>query len=218
MTTCWSQAHRPRLLKLEGWWLRSQKHHPVTSPSTSQKKVLKLILWQFPQHCLKKPLSKSQWRVWVFWAWAASSPCLVPCNKCCMFLLHNLVLVDWLCCETVSRPELAVLVQSLSYVWLFVTPWTVARQASLPSLSPGTCSDSCPLNWCCHSTISSSVIPFFSCLQSLPASGSFTMSQLFESGGQSIGASASASVLPMNIQSWFPFGLTGLISYPNLVP
>ena len=100
MTTCWSQAHRPRLLKLEGWWLRSQKHHPVTPPSTSQKKVLKLILWQCPQHCLKKPLSKSQWRVWVFWAWAASSFCLVPCNKRCTFLHHNLVSTDWLCCET----------------------------------------------------------------------------------------------------------------------
>ena len=65
----------------------------------------------------------------------------------------------------------------------------------------------CPLSWWCHPTISSSLVPFFSCPQSLPASGSFpTMS-----GGQSIGASASASVLPMNIQGWFPLGLTGLI-------
>ena len=68
-----------------------------------------------------------------------------------------------------------------------------------PSLSPGVCSDSCPLNWC-HPTISSSVIPFSSCPQSFPASGSFPMSRLFASDGQSIGVSASASVLPMNIQ------------------
>ena len=81
-----------------------------------------------------------------------------------------------------------------------------------PSPSPGACSNSCPLSQWCHPTISSSVIPFPSCLQSFPASGSFLMSQLFTSGGQSIGASASASVLPMNIQDWFPLGLTGLIS------
>ena len=81
-----------------------------------------------------------------------------------------------------------------------------------PSPSPWVCSNSCPLSWWCYPTISSSVIPFSSCLQSFPALGSFLMSQLFVSGGQSIGASASASVLPMNIQDWFPLGLTGLIS------
>ena len=81
-----------------------------------------------------------------------------------------------------------------------------------PSLSPRVCSNSCPLNWWWHPTISSSVIPFFSCLQSFPASGSFPINQFFTSGGQSIGASASASVLLMNIQNWFPLGLTGLIS------
>ena len=80
-----------------------------------------------------------------------------------------------------------------------------------PSPSPGACSNSC--QWC-HPTISSSVVPFSSCLQSFPERGSFLMSGLFSSGGQSIGASASASasVLPMNIQCWFPVGLTGLIS------
>ena len=81
-----------------------------------------------------------------------------------------------------------------------------------PSLSPRVCSDLCPLNQWCHPTISSSVIPFSSCLQSFPASGSFLMSQLFVSGDQSIGASASALVLPVNIQGWFPLGWTGLIS------
>ena len=81
-----------------------------------------------------------------------------------------------------------------------------------PSLSPGVCSSSGPLNRWCHPTILSSVVPFSSCLQSFPASGSFLMSQLFASGGQSIGVSASSSVLPMNIQDWFTLVLTGLIS------
>ena len=83
---------------------------------------------------------------------------------------------------------------------------------SCPSWSPGVCSDSCPLSLWCHPTISSSVTPFSSCLQSFPASGSFPMSWLFTSGSQSVGALAAASVLPMNTQGWFPLGLTGLIS------
>ena len=85
-------------------------------------------------------------------------------------------------------------------------------QASCPSLSPGACSNSCPLNRWGHPTISSSVTPFSSCSQSFPASGSFQMSWHFEPGGQSIRASASTPVLPMNIQSWFPLGLTDWIS------
>ena len=81
-----------------------------------------------------------------------------------------------------------------------------------PSPTPGVYSNSCPLNQCCHPTISSSVIPFSSCPQSVPASGSFPMSQFFTSGGQSIGVSASASVPPMNIKEWFTSGWTGWIS------
>ena len=81
-----------------------------------------------------------------------------------------------------------------------------------PSPSPGACSNSCPSSWWCHPTISSSVVPFSYCLQSFPASGSFPRSQFFSSGGQSIGVLASESILPMNIQDWFPLGLTGLIS------
>ena len=81
-----------------------------------------------------------------------------------------------------------------------------------PSPTPRTCSNSCPWSRWCHPTISSSVIPFSSHLQSFPASGSFPMSQFFTSGGQSIGVSASTSVFPMNIQDWFPLGSTGLIS------
>ena len=79
-----------------------------------------------------------------------------------------------------------------------------------PSLTPGACSDSCPSSQWCHPTISSSVITF-SCFQSFPESGSFPVSQFFASCGQSIRASASALVLPMNIQDWFPIGWTGLI-------
>ena len=81
-----------------------------------------------------------------------------------------------------------------------------------PSSSPKAFSNSCSLSQWCHPTISSSVIPFSSCPQSFPASGSFQMSQFFASGGQSIGVSALASVLPMNIQDWFPLGWTGWIS------
>ena len=81
-----------------------------------------------------------------------------------------------------------------------------------PSLSPGVCSDSCPSSWWCHPTISPSIVPFSSCLQSFPALGSFQISQFFTSGCQSIGASASASVLPMNIQDWFPLAWTSSIS------
>ena len=83
-----------------------------------------------------------------------------------------------------------------------------------PSPSPGVCSNSCLLSQWCHSTILLSVIPFFY-LQPFPASGSFLMSELFPSGGQSIGASASASVLPINIQNWFPLGLSGWISFQS---
>ena len=95
-------------------------------------------------------------------------------------------------------------VQSLIRVWLFATPWTATCQASL------SITNSCPLSQWCHSTVTSSVIPF-SHLQSFPASGSFQMSQFFASGGQSIGVSASASVFPMNIQDWFLLGRTGWI-------
>ena len=87
------------------------------------------------------------------------------------------------------------------------------QHARLPCLSPstGVCSNSCPSSQWCHPTISPSVVPFSSRLQSFPASGSFPISPFFASGGQSIGVSASASVLLMNIQDWFPLGWTGLI-------
>ena len=104
---------------------------------------------------------------------------------------------------------------------LLFSPWVLSdslqphglQHARLPcpSPSPRVWSNSCPLSQRCYPTISSSVIPFSSRLQSFPASGSFPMSQLFASGSQSIGASAAASVLPINIQGWFPIGFTDLI-------
>ena len=93
--------------------------------------------------------------------------------------------------------------------------WTHGLQHARPPCPlpiPGVYANSCPLSQWWHPTISSSVIPFSSCLRSFPTSGSFQMSQFFTSGGPVIGVSASASVLPMNSQDWFPLGLTGLIS------
>ena len=105
----------------------------------------------------------------------------------------------------------AFVVQSLHPIWLQPHGLRNAR-LHCPSLSPGACSNSFPLSQWYHPTISSPVVPFSSCLQSFPASGSFLVSRLFTLGGQSNGTSASASVLPMNIQDWFPLGWTGLIS------
>ena len=84
-----------------------------------------------------------------------------------------------------------------------------------PPLSPGVCLNTCPLNWWCYLAISSSVFPFSSCPQPFPALGSFSVSWFFASGGQSMGASASASIYPMNIQGLLPLGLTGLISWQS---
>ena len=136
--------------------------------------------------------------------------------------------------------SIVAVVRLLSHIWLFLTPWTAACQASTdgplvqfscsvmsdslrpheqqnarppcPSPTPGVYPNSCPLSRWCVLTISSSVIPFSSCLRSFPTSVFFSMSQLFESGGQSIGVSASASVLPKNNQDWSPSGWTGWIS------
>ena len=106
----------------------------------------------------------------------------------------------WLCYSAV--------VQSPGHVRLFGTPWTA--RPPCPSPSPGVCPSSCPLIQCFHPTVSSSVAFFSFCLQSFPVSGSLPMSQLFASGGQSIGVSA--SILQKSIQGWFTLRLTGLIS------
>ena len=107
-------------------------------------------------------------------------------------------------------------VQFSRSVWRFATPWTTARQASLSSTNSGVHSDSCPSSWWCHPAISSSVVPFSPCPQSLPASESFPVSQLFAWGGQSIGVSALASVLPKNTQGWSPLEWTGWISLQSM--
>ena len=109
-------------------------------------------------------------------------------------------------------------VQSLSLVQFFVTPFLSNSlglqhtQLPCPSSTPRACSNSCPSSQWCHPATSSSVVPFSSYLQSFPASGSIPRSKFFTSGGQSIGASASASVRAMNIQDWFPLGWIGWIS------
>ena len=105
-------------------------------------------------------------------------------------------------------------VQLLSRVQLFATPWIATHCPSppCPSPAPGVYSNSCPSSRWCHPAISSSVFPFSSCPQSLPALGSFPMSPLFAWGGQSTRVSASASVLPMNTQDWSTSGWTGWIS------
>ena len=104
------------------------------------------------------------------------------------------------------------LVQLLSRVWLFATHESQHARPPCPSPTPRVYPNSCPLSWWCHPTISSSVIPFSSWPQYFPAPGSFHMSQLFTADGSSIGVSASASVLPLNIQDWFPLGWTAWIS------
>ena len=116
--------------------------------------------------------------------------------------------------QTICRSQsvLPQSVQSLSHVRLSATPWTAACQASLSITNSRSLLKLMSITLVMPSTTSSSVGPFSSCLQSFPASGSFQMSQFFASGGQSIGVSASASVLPMNIQDWFPLGWTGWIS------
>ena len=125
------------------------------------------------------------------------SPYNQDSTKCSLLLLN--ILFHWI--------YLIVVGQLLSRARLFATSWTAAHRFPYPSLSPGVYSNSCLLSWCCYLTILSSANSFSACPQSFPASGSFPMSWFFAWGGQSI--RASASVLPMNIQDWFPLGLAG---------
>ena len=121
------------------------------------------------------------------------------------FLCHSYQL-ESKCCTDFSQFSCSVMSDSL---------WPHGLQHATPpcpSPTPGIYSNSCPSSWWCHPIISSSVVPFSSCPQSFPASGSFQMSQLFTSGDQSVGVSASTSVLPMNIQDWFPLGWTAWMS------
>ena len=128
------------------------------------------------------------------------------------FLIHNslyILKLSWgFCFSSYWSVQLSRSVVSDS-LW---PHWLQHARSPWSSPTPRVYSNSYPLSQWCHPTISSSVIPFSSHLQPFPASGSFQMSHLFESGGQSIGVSASTSVLPMNIQNWFPLGWTGWIS------
>ena len=145
---------------------------------------------------------------WLNWTERTDNvnPCYLTINQS-----ENCAGADHLPWDSSSLPLLLLFSGSVASDSLWPRELQRARLPH-PSPSPGACSNSCPLSRWCHPTVSSSVVPFSSWLQSFPASGSFLMSQFFTSGGQSIGASASASVLPMNSQGWFPLRLTGLIS------
>ena len=119
----------------------------------------------------------------------------------CLFWQHlwNLISLSVIQLSSVAQSCLNLWLHGLQHTWL-------------PCPSPGGCSNSRPSSQWCHPTISPSNVPFSFCLQSFPASGSFPKSQFFTSDGQRIGVSASASVLPVNIQDWFPLGWTGWIS------
>ena len=121
----------------------------------------------------------------------------LPRSKC--------LLISWLQWFSVQFSSISVVSNSLQ-------PHESQHRPPCPSPTPGVYSNSCPSRWWCHWAISSSVVPFSSCLQSLSASGSFPMSQLFTWDGQSIRVSASASLLPVNIQDWFPLEWTSWIS------
>ena len=127
------------------------------------------------------------------------------------YLIFKITLYRWEIWVYWSYVIRLVVVQLLSCVWHFATRRLLHDRLLCPPLSPGVCLNSCSLSWWCYLTISSSAMLFF-CLQSFPASWSFPMSWLFTSHGQNTGASASGSVLSMNIQGWFPLALTGLIS------
>ena len=131
-------------------------------------------------------------------------------NELLFFLLANLSSVGGM------NNSYRILLFSFSVMSISLQSYALQHaKLPCPSSSPRTCLNSCPLSQWCHPTILSSLINFSSCLQSFPASGSFLMSWLFASSGQSIGVSALASVLPMNIQIWFPLGWTGLISFQS---
>ena len=193
-----------------------------------RKRILKIVFVYFPGGTVDKNLPANAGdMVWSlfredntcyvttkpvhhnYWACTLWSACCNYWAPCCNYwslqalgpMSHNY----WACVPKLLKPvHLEPVqfssVQSLSRVRLFATPWTAAHQASLsPSPTPGVYPNSCPLSRWCHPTISSSVFPFSSCSQSFPTSGSFQIGQFFTSGSQSIGASASASVLPTNI-------------------
>ena len=128
------------------------------------------------------------------------SVCVCVCMHVCIYSIWEVTLSIWVKISSI---------QLLSRVWLFVTPWITAHQASLSINNSWSSPNSCPSSRWCHPAISSSVVPFSSCPQSFPAAESFPMGQLFTWGSQSIGVSASTSDLPMNTQDWPPLEWTG---------
>ena len=152
-----------------------------------------------PQKVIKKHASRKNRRILKSQVRSYNLIFVGSLNNCKVYIFTKLN-VGIVCCCSVTK-------SSPNFLW----PHEV-QHTRLPwaSLSLRVCSNSYPLSWWCYTTISSFASPFSFCHQSFSASRSFPMSQLFSSGGQNIGASTSASVLPMNIQSWFPLGLTGL--------
>ena len=161
--------------------------HTIVLPLSLFCYVCKLYRWQ-----------RSLKRSWTLWGSRAQKPFCVPHFFITGNRLHSAPMTfpvfHWAGSVQFSR---SVMSDS------FQPPWTAAPRLPCPLQTPGAYSNSCLLSGWCHPTISSSVVPFSSRLQSFPASGSFPMSQFFASSGQSIGVSASAAVLPMNIQDWF---------------
>ena len=148
-----------------------------------------------------KQAGRGFWELWVICVWGGSEEIL--------WAGFDLEEAQWLSAGVIMAPV------QFSHSVVSDSLWPHGLQHArppCPSPTPRVYSNSCPLSWWCHPTISSSVVPFSSCLQSFPASESFQMSQFFASGGQSIGISASTSILPMNIQDWFPLGWTVWIS------
>ena len=155
----------------------------------------------FPLFCKKLMLKKErEFIVWSYW-----------CSKR-QYLSRTTEKFLWKLKDQLINLCTFSSVQSLSCVRLFVTPWTAALQAFLSITNSEEFTQTHTLSRWCHPTISSFVVPFSSCPQSFPASGSFPMSQLFISGGQIIGVLASTSDLPINTQDWSPLGWTGWIS------
>ena len=211
------------LLLLLSRFSRDRLYDPIDSsppgspiPGILQARTLEWIAISFSKAWKGKVKEKSFSRVRLFatpWTAAYQAPPSLGFSRQerwsgCHFLLQcmkekseSASAVYLCCCCSVAKLCLTLQLDELQH-----------SRLPCPSQSPRVSSNPCPLSRWCHPTISSSVAPFFFCPQSFPALESFPMSQLFTSGGQSIGASASAPVLPVNIEGWFPLGLIGLIS------
>ena len=180
------------------------------------------VVFSFPLICITAFEAALNWKTFVF-SFYKNMPTLSPkLNYIPDMLMHHSEFFWWSFIGAVIMFPVASAVSSMAPDTVQFSRTVVSdslhphgmQQARLPWLSPtpGAYSNSPPPNQWCHPTISSSVVPFSSRLQSFPASGSFQMSQFFTSGGRNIGVSASTSVLPMNIQNWFPLGWTGWVS------